>query len=245
MGADTMKPGNSRRNLRANLHLPVRVVGTDRSGKPVDIEGESVNMSRGGLGIIVDEDLLERGSVVSLYLPKRLRSNAIVQWVRPEEGNGKVQMGVRLIHSRTNVAFRLVVGLLLMVILLAQMSSAKPRKAPSVRPASAGCAIGMKGMQDLFARNVAKRGGITEGDRAFVHFQHQQMSCEEYTKRFEKSNFQPDGKRRSAVAKWHWQQYHSADVHVRAAALEGLESLEGNGPIPSGTEGEMQPLSYR
>lgn len=219
-----MRPGNARRNLRANMHLPVRVVGTDRYGRPIDVRGESLNLSRRGLGIIINQDLLARGSVISVYLPKRIRSNAIVQWVRPEETTGRVQVGVRFIQSRTNVAFRLVVGLLLMVSLLAQMSSAKPRKAPNVRPASAGCAIGMKRMQGMFARNLGKLGGVTEGDRAFVHFQHQQMSCEEYTKRFEKSNFQPDGKRRGAVAKWHWEQYHSADAHARAAALDGLES---------------------
>ena len=240
-----MKASNSRRNLRANLHLPVRVVGTDRLGRPVDIQGESLNLSRRGLGILLNQDLLARGSVISVYLPKKIRSNAIVQWVKPEEPSGKVQVGVRLIHSRTNVAFRLVIGLLVMVSLLAQMSAAKPRKASSVRPASAGCAIGMKRMQGMFARNLAKLGGVTEGDRAFVHIQHQQMSCEEYTKRYEKSNFQPDGKRRSAVAKWHWERYHSADVHVRAAALDGLESLEVISPTTSSAGGEMQAVSYR
>ena len=64
-----------RQNVRVNLHALVILQGTDRFGKPFHVEGESIDFSRKGLGLLVSEDLVGPGSVVVLR-----RNSSVTPW---------------------------------------------------------------------------------------------------------------------------------------------------------------------
>jgi len=72
---------------------------------------------------------------------------------------------------------------------------------------------------------------VTSSEKAFIHILHQRMSCDEYTRLYEKSNFYGNEKQRAAASRWHWNQYHSEDQATRAAAVAGA-----NLAVPAGTE---------
>jgi hypothetical protein len=212
-----------RQNVRAGLSEIVRLRGTDRWGNPFEMDGRSLDFSRKGLGLVVQKDIVAQGTVVSVDLPNKLKSQAVVQWTRGENGNGSVRLGVRLINPKATWSFRLVATFLLGVALLSQVSFARERS--YTRSASAPrCTVSMVQMKNMIQSTIGSAVQISDNEKAFVHLQHQQMSCEKYTKDFEKSGFFGDDKKRSAVEHWHWQTYHAQDEAVRSNAIQSAEA---------------------
>ncbi len=133
---------NTRRNVRARLEKCVRIAGTDDRGNPFELGGQTVDFSRRGLGLIVDSDVLVPGMVLSLEMPGKLASRAVVQWTRRESGECAARAGLRLIDPKPSLAFRLAACFLLSFALLTQISFSRPR---SFSRAAAGerCTVGL------------------------------------------------------------------------------------------------------
>jgi hypothetical protein len=213
-----------RRNMRASLHMQVTLQGLDREGLPFEVKGETVDFSRKGLGLILERDVVAADSVVSVSVPGSLQSGAVVQWTRPDCVPGRSRVGLRLVNPKASFAFRLAASLLLCVALLGQVSQARSRK--SLRAAPAGsCVMSLADMKYVIENTLSQYGFVSETDKAFVHVLHQHMTCEQYTKTYEKSNFYPDMKTRNAIANWHWTVYHGKDEAVRAEAVRSADAL--------------------
>ncbi len=218
---------NGRRNVRANLRESVRLRGTDRWGNPFEIDGKSLDFSRKGLGLSIDKDIVAPGTVVSVDLPNKLKSSAVVQWIRRNGEEGQVRLGVLLTQPQTTLRFRLVAFGLLAIALLSQISFARNRNFTRSTGESR-CTVSLNHLKSTIENNVGRFAVISENEKAFIHLQHQQMSCEQYTRDFEKSGFFGDERKRSAAEQWHWMIYHAKDDAVRAGAIQNAEAtLQG------------------
>jgi hypothetical protein len=214
---------NLRRNIRASLHLQVTLQGLDRWARPFEIQGKSVDFSWKGLGLVLDRDILAPGSVVSVSVPKRFHSNAVVQWSRPGHSTGQICVGLRLIDPKTSLAFRIAASILLCIALVGQMSLARSRSYTRTAPARS-CTMGLAEMKGMLEKTLSRYAVVSDTDKAFSHVLHQHMTCEQYTQAYEKSAFYSDPRTRAAVANWHWTIYHAQDEAVRAAAIQSAEA---------------------
>src|SRR5206468_1750946 len=124
-----MNSGTTRMNVRAALNTPVIIQGTDRAGKNFQIEGQSINFSRRGLGILVPRDLVAPGAVVSVTMPNKFRASGVVRWTRQGESTGQVRLGVQMLETKANLAVRIGASFLLCLALIGQMSFARSRGA--------------------------------------------------------------------------------------------------------------------
>ena len=215
-----------RRNIRVNLQAEMTLKGTDRWGRPFTARGMSVDFSRGGLGLVLDEDIVAPGSVITVGIPKRFQSNALVLWVRADS-DGKFRLGARLIDPKASVVVRVAASVLLCLAVLGQFSFARSRTFTRTTTTS-GCTMSLSQMKDLLQKALSQYAVVSDSDKAFVHVQHQNMTCEEYTRIYEKSDFYADPKHRAALANWHRNVYHAKDSAVRAAAVQSIQSLLGN-----------------
>ncbi len=210
---------DSRRNVRVNLHAHVILQGTDRFGKPFQVQGESVDFSRKGLGLLVPENLVGPGSVVTLSVPKKFRGDAVVQWTRHDAETGKVRVGCSMISPKATLFFRIVASLLLCVAFAGQVSFARSRHAQ----ANSSCTMGLARMKSILEGKFGEWTTTTNSEKTFIHIMHQQRSCDEYTRLYEKSNFYGDQNKCAAVSRWHWNHYHAKDESTRTAAVSGLD----------------------
>jgi len=221
---ETVIMTGSRRNVRAALNTQVIIQGADRSGKSFQITGESVDFSRRGIGLVVPQDLVAPGTVVSLSMPDRFRANAVVQWVRKDESTGQVRLGARMLDTKVSVGLRIAASFLLCLALLGQISFARSRGAAG--QANSACTMSLARMKSVLESRLGQQVEVTDAEKTFVHLQHERISCAEYTKAYEKSNFHADKTKRSAVARWHWNQYHADDATIRDAAIESAQSIQ-------------------
>ena len=65
---------------------------------------------------------------------------------------------------------------------------------------------------------------ITDSDKEFVRMQHDQLSCHEYTRLFEQSTYYKSPGKREALAKWHWESFHSPAIHTQTMPGMSVES---------------------
>jgi hypothetical protein len=214
-----------RRNIRASLNETVVLQGTDRSGKSFQIQGEGVDFSRKGLGLLIPENVVTPGSVVSISVAKKLRTDAIVQWTRQDAETGKVHVGVRMINPQVRTGLRIAASILLCVALLGQISFARSR-GPQ---ANKSCNMGLAQMKSILESKLGPWTRATENEKVFLHAQHQHMSCKDYTREYEKSNFYADKSKRDAVSRFHWNEYHSKDNAARASVVSGLDAALATG----------------
>jgi hypothetical protein len=135
-----------------------------------------------------------------------LRNHIILQW-----------------KNSKSIAFRVTASILLCVVVLGQMGFARSRLL-SYTAHRSRCTMGLSEMKEILERTLGKYAVVSESDKAFVHLQHQHMTCEEYTRLYEKSDFFSDPKTRAAVANWHWNTYHSEQSATRSAAIESVEA---------------------
>src|SRR6266487_3006306 len=118
MGQETVMNRDMRRNIRASLNTTVVVQGTDRFGKSFQIQGEGVDFSRKGLGLLIAENVVVPGSVVAISIPNRLRTDAVVEWTRHDAETGKIRIGVRMINPQVRTGIRIAAAFLLCLALL-------------------------------------------------------------------------------------------------------------------------------
>jgi hypothetical protein len=224
-----MKSYTTRRNVRATLSTQVIIRGTDRAGKNFQIEGESIDFSRRGLGLLVPRDVVAPGAVVSVTMPNKFRTSGVVRWTRQDESTGQIRLGVQMLETRANLAVRLGASLLLCLALIGEISFARSRGA-ALREANGHCSMSsLTQMKSSLQGKIGSWVNVTDSEKAFVHKQHQQITCSEYTKAYEKSGSYSDKNKRAAVSRWHWNQYHSKDDAIRTAAIESAQSTSAGG----------------
>jgi hypothetical protein len=209
-----------RKNISASLNTEVKPQGTDRLERRFEVHGESIDFGRMGSGNVLDQDILEPGATISI--PNKLCSTAAVQWSRNDLKVGKFRVGLGLLGPRISLSFRILACCLLAMATIGQFAAAKSRanRVPNTR-----CEIGLAEMKNMVDRTLGGFGFASETEKAFLHLQHQRMSCEEYTRFFEKSDFYRDEKKRKAVSDWHWRVYHAADHALRDRAIRDLEPI--------------------
>ncbi len=225
---------NERRNVRANLRLQVTLQGTDRFGSPFSILGDSVDFSRKGLGVTIGQDIVAPGSVVTVSSPDRFQSNATVQWIARDRESGSVRLGLKVNDVKARFGFRTAVALLLFAAFIMQVSFARSRNFARSSSRSS-CVVSLEHMKATLSRTLKKQLLLSQSEKSFIHIQHQQMGCGEYTRQFEKTRFFSDGKKREAMTAWHWKVYHSEDAVVRAAVAHDCEVFLGMTTDGSGT----------
>lgn len=224
-----LKALEGRSNVRANLRTGACLRGTDKWGKPFDIQCESTDYSRKGMGLILDRVTLARGAVVSIEFPKRLKASAVVQWVQFDSALNRERVGVRLVNPRTSLSFKIAACILISMAVLSEAAAAKPRWS-FVQPSSAvRCNVGAQEMRKVIDIALAQPGMITEAEKAFVREQHERRSCEDYTRLFEETNYYKSAGKREAMTKWHWETYHSHNEDGRGTAAQGAEASQSGG----------------
>ena len=208
-----------RRNVRAGLSAPVIIQGTDRLGRPFQVQGESIDFSRKGLGLLVPQDVVGRGSVLTVSVPKRFHGKAVVQWTERDTKTGQVRIGCCLMNPIASLSFRIAASSLLFVAFVGQVSFARSGDAQ----ANNSCRISLVRMKNAMESRLGEWTLVSDAEKAFIHSQHQQMSCAEYTRWYEKAKIHRDESKRAALSRWHWNQYHSKDEAIRTAAVSSLE----------------------
>jgi hypothetical protein len=214
-----------RRNVRASLSAPVIIQGTDHLGRPFQFQGESIDFSRKGLGLLVPRDIVGRGSVLTVTVPKRFHGKAVVQWTRLDADTGGIRIGCCLMNPKASLSFRIAASSLLCVAFVGQVSFGRSRDAE----ANSSCTMSLGRMKNLMESRLGEWTLVSDSEKAFIHLQHQQMSCEEYTRWYEKAKIHTDESKRAALSRWHWNQYHSKDETIRTAAVSGLELAVATG----------------
>jgi len=212
-----MEAQDRRSNVRTSLRTDARLTGTDERGNTFDIRCESTDFSRKGMGFILDRVIVARGASIALELPGCLKSKAKVQWVRFDPSLNRVRMGVRLDRPRASIRFRVAACILLFMAVLSQVSY--PRARWSFLQPSPGktCHVGAQQMKSVIDVALAQRGMITDAEKSFVRLQHEHLSCEEYTRLFERTNYYKSPGKREALTKWHWETYHSHEGNGHGA----------------------------
>jgi hypothetical protein len=219
-----------RRNVRANLRARITVRGMDPQGRPFVAEGQSIDFSRRGLGILLQGNVVMPGSIVAVERRGSFASEAVVRWCKPAEGPGETRVGLQLLHPRLTLIARVAAAVLLIFAFVGQVSFARWRghSRPANSPAS--CNVSLARMKEVLESRLHHGILVTEAEKTFLHIQHRESGCDEYTRLFENSDFYRDPKKRKAIADWHWNTYHAEDPSVREAAVRHLE------PTVAGTE---------
>ena len=86
------------RNPRVPVEFALEVRGTDVSGKPFQLPGQAVKISRGGATIIIDAEL-KTGAVVRLTPPFGHELDAEVNGAWTDEIDGRRRIGVKLLDN--------------------------------------------------------------------------------------------------------------------------------------------------
>jgi len=102
----TDSAATTRKNVRAKLHLPVVLTGTSREGRPFRIAGESSDFSRAGLGVILEQDVLTQGLLVTVSSGGRFRANATVQWIGRGRDTDRIHVGLRVVEAKASIGSR-------------------------------------------------------------------------------------------------------------------------------------------
>jgi PilZ domain len=85
------------RNPRVPVEFSVDVEGKNTAGDPFSVKAQAIKISRGGATIILDADVAV-GSVVTLLPPFGGKHEAEVNGVWNDQLDGKVRIGVKLLH---------------------------------------------------------------------------------------------------------------------------------------------------
>ena len=86
------------RSPRVPVEFPLKIEGTDESGKPFEAEGTAVKISHGGATIVIDVDV-PVGSKVTLVQASGAKLAAEVNGSWTDELDGKRRIGVRLLEA--------------------------------------------------------------------------------------------------------------------------------------------------
>ena len=86
------------RSPRVPVEFPLKIEGTDESGKPFEVEGTAVKISHGGATIVIDIDV-PVGSKVTLVQTTGAKLAAEVNGSWTDDLDGKRRIGVRLLEA--------------------------------------------------------------------------------------------------------------------------------------------------
>ncbi len=123
-------------------------------------------------------------------------------------------------RCRAVAGLRAYLSIIGIALILEQAAIAKPRVSWTAGPR---CRISVTEMKSVIDRALGGLRYVTDSEKIFVHLQHERMSCEEYTRLFEKSNFYSDAKQRNAISEWHWRVYHGDSREARELEIHRLE----------------------
>ncbi len=213
-----------RRHIRTSLACEARLIGTDSRGRAFFVGGQSVDYSRNGLGLVVNRNVVSAGALVSVELPRRLNACAVVQWVAVDAARKKVRLGVRLVNPRSSLRFRILSCVLILWAALSQAAAGKTRWG-FVQPSTpARCKVGAQQMMKVIDAVLTQPQMITEAEKEFVRVQHEHLSCNDYTRLFEQSNYFKSPGKREAMIKWHRDVYHSHGESSAERTRPGAET---------------------
>lgn len=214
-----------RRNVRAALTGEARISGTDSRGRAFFVGAQSVDYSRNGLGLIVNRNVVSPGTAVAVELPRRLSAQAIVQWVAAEGRGKKARIGIRLVNPRSSLRFRIFSCMLILLAGLSQAAAAGKTRWGFTQPSTtARCKVGAQQMMRVIDAVLAQQQMITEAEKEFVRVQHEHLSCSDYTRLFEQSNYYKSPGKRDAMIKWHREVYHSQSESGAERTPQGAEA---------------------
>jgi hypothetical protein len=131
------------------------------------------------------------------------------------------RIGCRVINLKGSFSLRIAGSFLLCGALLSQVSFARSWDGQE----NESCTMSLARMKSILSSWLGELGEWTQvssSEKAFIHILHQRMSCDEYTRLYEKSNSYGNEKQRAAASRWHWNQYHSKDEATRAAAVSSV-----------------------
>jgi hypothetical protein len=86
------------RSPRVPVEFPLKIEGTDESGKPFEAEGTAVKISHAGATIVTDLDL-PLGSQVTLVQASGTKLAAEVNGSWTDELDGKRRIGIKLLDT--------------------------------------------------------------------------------------------------------------------------------------------------
>jgi hypothetical protein len=115
-----------RSNARARLRADVSLAGTDSGGSPFQISGESVDISRKGMGVVLEQAAVTPGAVVTVTGSMRFEATAVVQWSRPAAG-GRQDIGLKFLRYRAGIGLRVAASILLCIAILGQAGYGRSR----------------------------------------------------------------------------------------------------------------------
>lgn len=108
------------------MHVQVMLSGVDQEGKEFQTTGRSMDISRTGCGIVLDQEIASLGSMVSISSARKFQSKATVQWTRHDSQTGQMRVGLRFVEPKMNLGFKIAASLLLSWAFLAQATFARP-----------------------------------------------------------------------------------------------------------------------
>ncbi len=126
--------------------------------------------------------------------------------------------------SLASLGIRIASCFLISVAVLSHGAVGKNRSGLTQPPAPARCKLGAQQMRMVIDSAMAQREMITDAEKAFVRVQHEQLSCNEYTRLFERTNYYRSSGKREAMTKWHWEVYHSHTENSWEAAAPVSET---------------------
>jgi len=214
---------DARRNVRARLRGYARIRGADLGGIPFEVMGETVDFSRKGIGLIVDRDVFAPGMVLSLDLPGKLSSTAVVQWTSGASERS-FRLGLRLINPAASFRFRVAACFLLAFALISQVSFSRPR-ASSRTFSRDRCTVSLADMKSAIRSTLGKYGYLSEDEKTFLSIQHERMAPEEYTRWL--AGFYKDERKRNAAFAWYRDTVQATADTVRTTAAAQAERVAG------------------
>jgi hypothetical protein len=84
--------------------------------------------------------------------------------------------------------------------------------------------MGPEQMRSVIDEALSSPNTITDSEKEFVRKQHEQLSCEEYTRLFEQSTYYKSPGKRMAIAKWHWETFHARGAYSRGVVGQGADA---------------------
>lgn len=92
----------TRREPRKDIRVPVRIFGTDASGKPFNENVYTVNVSRGGAMVIEIRTQLKLGEIIGLYYGKA-KARYEVRWIGKRGSDQENLAGLQNVKSDESV----------------------------------------------------------------------------------------------------------------------------------------------
>ncbi len=122
---------------------------------------------------------------------------------------------------------RVVAILVTLITALNQYGFTKPRWISPQPAPPPGCKVGARQLKKVVDAVMARPAMITDAERAFARQEHERLSCTEYTRLYERSDYYKSPDKRKAMARWHRETYHARKEGAHEASGQGSDA-DGN-----------------